>query len=482
MTSCCYWLLCRNHFHQLPTTCCHVLTYCHLLLSSVVAVSQAYVSAVLKAPIPAPHSTALLNTCSVAATAAALSSTGSEPAATRTHLLPVMLATYQQLAALACSAPHLQLGQVLLSSQALSTVTDILCSNYWLLPGFLAAAGVVGSSNSISAAGRVSPAVGAGGEALTSARSSYSALGNANTVSGTAGSSGNNFTGEFAVLSAVQILDSLVASTATTTAAAGSANTTATVNTTSSNKQPAGDGVSRGMHSSCSADCLCASKRSEGAEACQIGNPQCGMDGWCCCSSPKACSDITPPLTPAASSSAAGSVGVGGVVAGQQAGGGVALAGEQQLLLVLSGLLQSKLLPELLRVVQQLPLGAACIPTFSRGGSPRALDSAGGGVLGGGFGRPASTTALMVNVPPRRGSLQRDARVRVCGCLLLLSSLLSVGCCMLLLPFTFSHQHCTFSPLALTLRVAFPSFSLVCTALSFPTPHTPFNRPTRRVL
>jgi hypothetical protein len=347
------------------------------------------VSAVLKAPIPAPHSTAL-STCSVAATAAALSSPGTAAEPTRTHLLPVMLAMYQQLAALALSAPNLQLGAALLSSHALPTVAEMLSSSYWQLPGFLAAAGIS------SSAGRVSPA--------------HQGLGPRNSSTGTTSasvsSSAGMFTGEYAVYMAMQVLEGLVASTAAVADSAAGA---------------AQGAARRGMQASCSSDCLCAVKRSDGGDSCQIGNPRCGMDGWCCCSSPKAASDITPSVTSQKNSAdsltcsgqaagrasasgaaaAAAAAAVGGVVAQQQ------LPRHLQLLLVLSRLMQSKLLPELLRAVQQLP-GAIGLdgPVIS----PKPGDGAAGSCLGG-FSRPASATGLTVNVPIRRSSLQRDPRV-----------------------------------------------------------------------
>jgi hypothetical protein len=335
------------------------------------------VSAVLKTPIPAPHSTAL-STCTVAATAAALSSPGTAAEPARTHLLPVMLATYQQLAVLAFSAPHLQLGGALLSSQALPTVAEILSSSYWQLPGFLAAAGISNST------GRVSPAV----QGLGPRNSSTG------TTSASVSSSGGIFTGEYAVYMAMQILEGLVASTAAVADPAAGA---------------AQGAARRGMHASCSSDCLCAAKRSDGGDSCQIGNPRCGMDGWCCCSSPKAASDITPSVTPqitsadrlTCSSQAAAAAAAGGV-AGQQE-----LPGHQQLLLVLSRLMQSKLLPELLRAVQQLP---GAIRLDGSVISPKPGDSAAGSFLGG-FSRPASSNGLTVNVPIRRSSLQRDPRV-----------------------------------------------------------------------
>jgi hypothetical protein len=158
-------------------------------------------------------------------------------------------------------------------------------------------------------------------------------------------------------------------------------------------------------------------KRSDGGDSCQIGNPRCGMDGWCCCSSPKAASDITPSVTPqiasgdklACSGQAAGSASAFGAAAAAAGGVGAQqeLPGHQQLLLVLSRLMQSKLLPELLRAVQQLP-GAVGLDGSVI--SPKPGDSAAGSFLGG-FSRPASANGLTVNVPIRRSSLQRDPRV-----------------------------------------------------------------------
>jgi hypothetical protein len=337
---------------------------------------QVYVSAELKLPIPAPYSTTL-STCTVAATAAALSSPGSAAEPARTHLLPVMLATYQQLAALACTAPRLQLGPALLSSQVLPTVSDILSSNYWLLPGFLAAAGI---SNS---AGRVSPA----GQPLGARGSSTGA------AAGSSSSSGVMFSGEHAMQLSLQVLEGLLAATAAA-------------------PQPAAEGGQTGLRGSCSSDCLCAMKRSGGADGCQIGNPKCGMHGWCCCGSPKACSDITPPATPlvasedgfgvSAQSAADSRGGAGNAAVSAQAQ--IDLPGKQQLLLVLSRLMQSRLLPELLRVVQQLSGFEGPVV------SPKPGDSAAGGFAGG-FSRPGSANGLTVNVPIRRGSLQRDPRV-----------------------------------------------------------------------
>lgn len=346
---------------------------------------QAFVSADLKTPIPAPYS-ATLSTCMVAATAAALSSSGTAAEPARTHLLPAMLSTYQQLALLACTAPHLQLGATMLASQALPTVAEILSSSYWMLPGFQAAAGVM------SSAGRVSPAV----QGLGARVSSSGAAGAGLNVSGAM------FTGEHAVHLALQTIEGLVASTAAVPKRASDAGQ-----------------VSKGMTGSCSTDCLCAVRRSGGGDGCQIGNAKCGMDGWCCCSSPKACSDITPPGTPQvvsdderltapahADSSRVFAFGAAGSAAGAAAMQ-QELPGEQQLLLVLSRLMQSKLLPELLRAVQQLP-GATLDGVIS----PKPGDSAAGSFLGG-FSRPASANGLTVNVPIRRGSLQRDARVSI---------------------------------------------------------------------
>lgn len=343
---------------------------------------QVYVSAELKLPITAPYSTTL-STCTVAATAAALSSPGSAAEPARTHLLPVMLATYQQLAVLACTAPQLQLGPALLSSQALPTVADILSSNYWLLPGFLAAAGISSSAGRVSSAGQ---ALGARGSSTGAA--------------GSSSSSGVMFSGEHAVQLSLQVLEGLMAVTAVA-------------------PEPASEGGQAGLRGSCSSDCLCAMKRSGGAEGCQIGNPKCGMHGWCCCSSPKACSDITPPATPLvvasedgfdAAAHSADSRGAADVTDSTQLQ--EELPGKQQLLLVLSRLMQSRLLPELLRVVQQLSGSEGPVV------SPKPGDSAAGsGGFAGGFSRPGSANGLTVNVPIRRGSLQRDPRVSsTCTC------------------------------------------------------------------
>jgi hypothetical protein len=336
---------------------------------------QVYVTAVLKSPIPAPYSTAL-SSCSVAATAAALSSSGTAAQPTRTHLLPVMLATYDQLSVLACTAPTLQLGPILLSSLSLPTVADILSSNYWLLPGFQAAA------SSSGRLGRASPV-----QELAASRSS---------------SGGGMFSGECAAQLAVHMLEGMLACSA---AAA----------TASCSVPQESSGGSKGLHPSCSSDCLCALKRSEGSDSCQIGNPKCGLEGWCCCGSPKACSDITPQVgscrgdltpqgTPTSVSADAASVGGAAAASGQQD-----LPGQQQLLLVLSGLVQSKVLTELLRVVQAAGADAS-------GASPKP-DSSAGGLLGG-FSRPSSANGLTVNVPIRsRGSVPRDLRVSHIDCL-----------------------------------------------------------------
>jgi hypothetical protein len=261
---------------------------------------------------------------------------------------------YQQLAALGSTAPQLQLGPALLCAQALPTVTDILSSNYWLLPGFQAAAGL--------ATGRLSP-TGAQG---TSRSSSVSE----------GGSSGSMFTGEYAVRTALLMLDSLVACQA-----AGSALTL-----------QIGSAGGSGMHGSCSSDCLCAMKRTEGSDTCQIGNAKCGMHGWCCCGSPKASSDIMAPVTRAVTQAP------GAVLPGQQ----------QLLLLVLSRLMQTRLLPELLRVVTQLPGPAAVDIPASKGTSPKPIGNA---VVS--FNRPGSANGLTVNVPARRTSLHRDHKVGV---------------------------------------------------------------------
>jgi hypothetical protein len=134
-------------------------------------------------------------------------------------------------------------------------------------------------------------------------------------------------------------------------------------------------------------------KRTEGSDSCQIGNAKCGMHGWCCCGSPKACSDIMAPVTRQVTPVS------GAVLPGQQ---------QQLLLLVLSCLMQTRLLPELLRVVTQLPGPAGVDIPASKGTSPKPLGSAAGS-----FNRPGSANGLTVNVPARRTSLQRDHKVGV---------------------------------------------------------------------
>jgi hypothetical protein len=343
---------------------------------------QVYVAAVLKSPIPAPYSTAL-SSCSVAATAAALSSAGNAAQPTRTHLLPVMLAMYDQLAVLACTAPHLQLGPILLSSLALPTVADILSSNYWLLPGFQAAA------NSNGRLGRASPV-----QELAASRSSSAGA----AAAGSGSSGGGMFSGECAAQLAVHMLEGVLACSA---AAA----------TTSCSAPQHSSGGRKGLHPSCSSDCLCALRRSEGNDSCPIGNPKCGLEGWCCCGSPKACSDITPQEPVGSCRAEATSQGtptsvstdIAPVAGAAAASGQQDLPGQQQLLLVLSGLVQSKVLTELLRVVQAAGADAS-------GASPKP-DSSDGGLLGG-FSRPSSANGLTVNVPNRsRGSVPRDLRV-----------------------------------------------------------------------
>lgn len=376
----------------------------------------------LKSPIPAPYSTAV-STCSVAVTAAALSSTGAPaPEPGRTHLLPVMLTTYQQLAARACAAPHLQLAQILLSGQVLSCVADILSSNYWLLPGFIITAG------GAAGGGRLSPD--AGGAGLMVARSSSGGLTSGVLVSG---SRSSIFTGEYAVQTAVHMLESLLASgTAEGNGAAAGT--------------PAG---TKGMHASCSADCLCALRRSEGSEACQIGNPQCGMDGWCCCASPKACSDIGPPVTPPTCSTAAAVVAFAphALEAAGQSLWQHTLPSQQHQLLVLAGLLRTRLLAELLRAAQQLPgttgVSAADGSLISKGSSPRLQDMAPASLVGG-FSRPGSATGLTVNVPLRKGSATANKDARVC----LQGSLLQPVCLLCILPAAYIRTDtCTRVPL-----------------------------------
>lgn len=327
----------------------------------------------------------------------------------RTHLLPVMLQTYQQLSALSCAAPQLQLGQLLLSGQVLASVTEILSSNYWLLPGFVAAA-----TSTHSSSGRFSPASALG---VATTRGSFSSP----SCSGGSFADGYLFTGGAAVQLSVQLLENLL----------GAAAIKAGPSTAGRLAAAMGDD-GKGMRTSCSADCLCALNRSEGGPACRIGNPKCGIDGWCCCGSPKACSDITSPTAPPTCNSNMGLAVPHSTLGFSSTSGDVGPQTQPQwqpsqqpaaqLLLVTSALLQSRLLPELQRAVQQL------------GGSAEAMIE---GSLGskGSWSRPASATGLTVNVPSRRGSLQKDARVSGCSgelswgtlgiLLLLLSALMS---------------------------------------------------------
>lgn len=91
-----------------------------------------FCAAVLKGPVPAPCS------CSLAAdgiiTLPELTAQLSSSPGPSCHLYPVLLFTYQQLAALARLQPGLGLLEMLLGSQVLQTAAAIISSNYWASP------------------------------------------------------------------------------------------------------------------------------------------------------------------------------------------------------------------------------------------------------------------------------------------------------------------------------------------------------------
>lgn len=117
------------------------------------------------------------------------------------------------------------------------------------------------------------------------------------------------------------------------------------------------------LHVSSSEGCLCSIKCAT-VGLCAVGNPLCGIDGPCTCGSPKAYSEaaatdaVPPSLAPIATSAPAGQISTGVVSPRVQSQAEL----QQQRLqrqLLLTVLLQSKLLPELQRMLQQMPAGAA---------------------------------------------------------------------------------------------------------------------------
>ncbi|KAF8061288.1 hypothetical protein HT031_004378 [Scenedesmus sp. PABB004] len=166
---------------------------------------------------------------------------------------------------------------------------------------------------------------------------------------------------------------------------------------------PAGSGTATPLlHSSCSDDCLLAIQRQGGGQ-CPLGNLQCGLDGCSCCCSPKATSEPSPGRPAGVSSP--GGLGAAPVLAPPPQAGA-----PQQQLVLLSALLQSRLLPEAHRLLAALPAGGVALPQAAsgalRGESPR----------GGGAGAFSSGSAA-VAIPPRLGSgaAQLSARDRVSG-------------------------------------------------------------------
>jgi hypothetical protein len=350
---------------------------------------QVYVSALLKGPLPAPVA---LPQSSVDAEAVAFDSTAMASAASMRHLLPVLLASYEQLAGVARAIPAAQLCQVLLVGHVLPVASEVLASAYWMQPQVVAASR--GGSSSGAATATAPRSVGAGSRCSDS--DSISA---------------GVFSGQYAVQCVMGMLEQLLAATGVAGAAQALAGRT-------------------GMRTSCSADCLCSSRRTE-ALTCQIGNPKCGVDSYCCCSSPKACSDITAMAaassSPCAGGSDAGSADV--LLHATSSGGctpvarrGVSTLGQLQLqwqdagpqarqqVLVAAVLLQSKLLPEMARLLQEAhpQSETACMARCGSGEcaallgpSPRLGDSR---TSSAGLSRPPSSAPLPVAVPGRKGS------------------------------------------------------------------------------
>lgn len=114
------------------------------------------------------------------------------------------------------------------------------------------------------------------------------------------------------------------------------------------------------LHISSSDDCLCSIKRGY-VMLCAMGNPLCGVDGRPCeCGSPKAYSDAAAHSDAASAVSAAVVAPVQGVTCSASPRSQSQAEQQQHTLqrqLLLSALLQSKLLPELQRLLQQFPAG-----------------------------------------------------------------------------------------------------------------------------